>query len=69
VRQVLSNGALLSAAGLDVPQSVTLLRALYDAGWDVRTDRLLPEEAFEEIVRVDAGHATALRALQSVEAK
>ena len=69
VRQVLSNGALLSAAGLDVPQSVTLLRALHDAGWDVRTDRLLPEEAFEEIVRVDAGHATALRALQSVEAR
>ncbi len=68
-RQVLSNGALLSAAGLDVPQSVTLLRALREAGWDVRTDRLLPEEAFEEIVRVDAGHATALRALQSVEAR
>lgn len=67
-RQVLSDSALLSAAGLDVPQSVTLLRALHEAGWDVRTDRLLPEEAVEEIVRVDAGHTTSLRALQSVEA-
>ena len=67
-RQVLSNSALLSAAGLDVPQSVTLLRALHEAGWDVRTDRLLPEEAVEEIVRVDASHTTALGALQTMEA-
>jgi len=68
VRQVLSNSVLLSAAGLDVPQPVTLLRALREAGWDVHTDRLLPEEAVKEIVRADAGHPTALRALQSVEA-
>jgi len=65
-RQVLSDGGLLSAAGLDVPQPVTLLRTLREAGWDVRTDRLLPEEAVEEIVRV--GHATAMGALQTVEA-
>jgi energy-coupling factor transport system ATP-binding protein len=68
VRQVLSNSVLLSAAGLDVPQPVTLLRALREAGWDVHTDRLLPEEAVKEIVRADAGHLTALGALQSVEA-
>jgi hypothetical protein len=49
---MLSDGALLSSAGLDVPQPVTLLCALRKAGWDVRTDRLLPEEAVEEIVRV-----------------
>ncbi len=65
-RQVLSDGALLSAAGLDVPQPVTLLRTLRQAGWDVRTDRLLPEEAVEEIAR--AGHATAIGALETVEA-
>ena len=67
-RQVLSDSALLSAAGLDVPQSVTLLRTLREAGWDVHTDRLLPEEAVEEIVHAYAGHATALGALQTVEA-
>jgi len=49
-RQVLSDGAALSAAGLDVPQPVALLRALRESGWDVRTDRLLPEEAVEEVV-------------------
>jgi energy-coupling factor transport system ATP-binding protein len=53
--QVLSNGALLSAAGLVVPQTVMLLRALREAGWDVRTDRLLLEDAIEEIVRVRQG--------------
>ncbi len=50
-RQVLSDAAALSAAGLDVPQPVALLHALRESGWDVRTDRLLPEEAVEEIVR------------------
>jgi len=52
VRQVLSDGALLRAAGLDVPQPVALLHALQKAGWAVRTDRLLPEEAAGEIARV-----------------
>jgi len=51
-RQVLSDGPLLRAAGLDVPQPVALLQMLREAGWDVRTDRLLPEEAAEEILRV-----------------
>lgn len=48
-RQVLSDSSILAAAGLDVPQPVALLRALRESGWDVRTDRLLPEEAIEEI--------------------
>ncbi len=51
-RQVLSDGPLLRAAGLDVPQPVALLQMLRKAGWDVRTDRLLPEAAAEEILRV-----------------
>ena len=51
VRQVLSDGALLRAAGLDVPQPVALLHALQKAGWAVRADRLLPEEAAGEIAR------------------
>jgi energy-coupling factor transport system ATP-binding protein len=50
-RQVLSDGESLRAAGLDVPQTVALLQALRQAGWEVRTDRLLPEEAVAEIVR------------------
>jgi energy-coupling factor transport system ATP-binding protein len=52
VRQVLSNSDLLRAAGLDVPQPVALLQTLHQAGWEVHTDRLLPEEAVGEIVRV-----------------
>jgi energy-coupling factor transport system ATP-binding protein len=50
-RQVLSDAAALAAVGLDVPQPVALLRALRESGWKVRTDRLLPEEAVEEIAR------------------
>jgi energy-coupling factor transport system ATP-binding protein len=48
---VLSNVALMSAAGLDAPQSVLLLRALHQSGWAVRTNLLLPEEALDEIIR------------------
>jgi hypothetical protein len=51
-RQVLSDGPLLQAAGLDVPQPVLLLQMLREAGWDVRVDRLLPQQAVAEIVRV-----------------
>jgi len=51
VRQVLSDGEHLRAAGLDVPQPVALLQALRQAGWAVRTDRLGPEEAASEIVQ------------------
>jgi energy-coupling factor transport system ATP-binding protein len=51
-RRVLSDGPLLRAAGLDVPQPVALLQMLREAGWEVRIDRLLPETAAEEILRV-----------------
>ncbi len=51
VRQVLSDGRLLRAAGLDVPRPVALLQTLREAGWAVRTDRLLPEEAAAEIAQ------------------
>lgn len=54
IRQVLSDGKLLRDAGLDVPQSVALLEALREAGWRVRTDRLLPEEAAAEIAQARA---------------
>ncbi len=50
-RQALSDGAALTTAGLDAPQPAALLRLLRAFGWDVRTDRILPEEAVEEIVR------------------
>jgi len=51
VRRVLSDAQLLRAAGLDVPQPVALLQALREAGWSVRTDRMLPEETAAEIAR------------------
>jgi len=51
VRQVLSDGESLRSIGLDVPQPVALLQALRQAGWEVRTDRLLAEEAVDEIAR------------------
>jgi hypothetical protein len=57
-RRVLSDGDLLKASGLDVPQPVALLQMLRDAGWDVRTDQLLPQEAVAEIVRARRGLKT-----------
>jgi energy-coupling factor transport system ATP-binding protein len=51
-QQVLSDRDLLLASGLDVPPTVALLQRLREAGWDVRTDFLLPEQAVAEIVRV-----------------
>jgi len=48
-RLVLSDGQLLRSVGLEVPQTVTLLEALRQGGWQVRTDCLLPEEAIAEI--------------------
>jgi energy-coupling factor transport system ATP-binding protein len=51
VRRVLSDGDLLRASGLDVPGAVALLQILHKAGWDIRTDRLLPQEAVPEIMR------------------
>jgi energy-coupling factor transport system ATP-binding protein len=49
IRRVLSDGKLMRSIGLDVPQTVALLEALQQGGWQVRTDRLLPEEAVSEI--------------------
>jgi energy-coupling factor transport system ATP-binding protein len=50
-RQVLSDGRLLRSIGLDVPQPVALLQAMQRAEWEVRTDRLLLEEAVAEIAK------------------
>ena len=50
-RRVLSDGELLRSVGLDVPQSVALLEALHQGGWQVRTDRLMLEEAVAEIAQ------------------
>jgi energy-coupling factor transport system ATP-binding protein len=50
-RRVLSDGRLLRSIGLDVPQPVALLQAMQRAGWEVRTDRLLLEEAVAEIAK------------------
>lgn len=47
--QVLGDGQLLRSAGLSAPQAVTLLEALRAAGWQLRTDRLLPEQVAAEI--------------------
>lgn len=47
--QVLSDGNRLRSAGLSAPQSVVLLEALRAAGWQVRTDLLLPEQVAAEI--------------------
>jgi energy-coupling factor transport system ATP-binding protein len=49
--QVLSDDQVLHAAGLEMPQPVALLKALQEAGWAVRADRVLAEEAVAEIVR------------------
>jgi len=48
-RLVLGDSQLLRSAGLSAPQSVALLEALRTAGWQVRTDRLLPEQVVAEI--------------------
>jgi energy-coupling factor transport system ATP-binding protein len=50
-QRVLSDGQLLRSIGLDVPQTVALLEALRQRGWQVRSDRLLPGEAIAEILQ------------------
>ena len=50
-RRVLSDESLLAEAHLVPPSTVALLQALREAGWDVRTDRLLVEDVVREIVR------------------
>jgi energy-coupling factor transport system ATP-binding protein len=49
VNSVLSDSRLLRSMGLDVPEPVTLLQILRKAGWQVRTDLLLPEPVAAEI--------------------
>jgi energy-coupling factor transport system ATP-binding protein len=51
-RSLLSDPDRLRAAGLRVSVPVALMRALEEAGWPVRTDCILPEEAADEIQRV-----------------
>jgi energy-coupling factor transport system ATP-binding protein len=51
VRSVLSDGQLLARAGLSAPAPVALLHDLKAAGWPVRTDQVLPEEAAAEVYR------------------
>jgi energy-coupling factor transport system ATP-binding protein len=48
-QSVLSDREELSAAGLRPPPPATLLHELREAGWPIRSDRLLPEEAAAEI--------------------
>ena len=48
-RQVLADAVLLRSASLAVPEAVTLLETLHQAGWDLRTDRLLVDEVVAEI--------------------
>ena len=50
-RQILSDGELLCSVGLDVPKTVSLLVALHQGGWQVRTDQILLEEAIAEIAQ------------------
>jgi energy-coupling factor transport system ATP-binding protein len=50
-QEVLSDREHLQQTGLDVPQTVLLLRALRRASWPVRTDCLLIEDAVDDIVR------------------
>jgi energy-coupling factor transport system ATP-binding protein len=58
VHQVLSDSELLTANGLETPYPVRLLRTLHQAGWQIRTDLLLPETAAAEIARVMDGSPT-----------
>ena len=51
INSVLSNSRLLGSVGLDVPEPVTLLQTLRQAGWPVRTDLLLPGQVTAEIER------------------
>ncbi|MBR1970876.1 MAG: energy-coupling factor transporter ATPase [Clostridia bacterium] len=49
-REVFKNVEKLKELGLDAPQSVLLLHALKDAGFDVEANALTPEECAEEIL-------------------
>lgn len=49
-REIFKNVEKLKELGLDAPQSVLLLNALKDAGFDVEANALTPEECAEEIL-------------------
>ena len=49
-REIFKNVEKLKELGLDAPQSVLLLHALKDAGFDVEANALTPEECAEEIL-------------------
>jgi energy-coupling factor transport system ATP-binding protein len=56
-RRVLADPEGLARAGLAAPEAVALLQALRQAGWAVRTDRLLVDEVVAEIREAWAGRA------------
>jgi energy-coupling factor transport system ATP-binding protein len=58
-RQVLGSVETLDAACLKPPSPVMLLHELQRAGWDIRTDRLHPEEAAAEIAAALARERSA----------
>ena len=64
--QILSDVELLASSGLEATEPVYLLRALQDAGWLVRTDILLPDQAADEIARAQ-GIGSIERARQPSE--
>jgi energy-coupling factor transport system ATP-binding protein len=59
-RAVLSDGTLLQQAGLALSPPAALLQALQRAGWLVRPDRVLSEEAAEEIFQAWRRRGAAL---------
>jgi energy-coupling factor transport system ATP-binding protein len=64
-RQILSDVELLTASGLDAAEPVHLLRALHNAGWQVRTDLLLAEQAAAEIARAKGVYLSNPQGAQS----
>ena len=50
-RQVFANTRLIRSIGLKVPEPVSLMQALKERNWHVRTDITDVDEAFNEIVR------------------
>jgi energy-coupling factor transport system ATP-binding protein len=69
VRQVLADATLLHGASLAVPEAVALLETLRQAGWDIRTDRLLVDEVVAEIQRVWADPAKTCAKAMAMESQ
>jgi energy-coupling factor transport system ATP-binding protein len=66
-RQILANTALLRGAKLAVPEAVALLGTLHQAGWDIRTDRLVVDEVVAEIQQAWADPARLCAGVMAVE--